>query len=69
MNAYAIFAVNEHLEFLIEDAARNRTNKPARPSLRQRIADATASVRLNFATAKYESSSILPKLEDYPYRG
>ena len=68
MNAYAIFAVNEHLEYLIEDAARNRSQKTG-PSLRQRIANATASVRLNFATAKYESSSILPKLEDYPYRG
>jgi hypothetical protein len=69
MNAYAIFAVNEHLEYLIEDAARNRANKPAGPSLRQRVANAASSVRLSFATAKYETSSILPKLEDYPYRG
>ena len=31
MNAYAIFAVNEHLEYLIEDAARNRVPEASRP--------------------------------------
>ena len=71
MNAYAIFAVNEHLEYLIDEAARNRAHKaamPAKPSLRQRAAAAAANFRLHVATT-YESSSIFPKLEDYPYRG
>lgn len=69
MNAYAIFAVNEHLEFLMDEAARNRTANAGKPSLRARIATAVQSLRLTVATATYETSSILPKLEDYPYRG
>jgi hypothetical protein len=69
VNAYAIFAVNEHLEFLLDEAARNRATKPVKPSLRQRIASATDKLRLSVATSTYETSSILPKLEDYPYRG
>jgi hypothetical protein len=69
VNAYAIFAVNEHLEFLIDEAAQNRMANAGKPSLRQRIASAVGSLRLRVATAKYDTSSILPKLEDYPYRG
>ena len=69
MNAYAIFAVNEHLEYLIDEAARNRANTVGKPSLSERIASAAEKVRLSVATAHYEMSSILPKLEDYPYRG
>jgi hypothetical protein len=68
VNAFAVFAVNEHLEFLREEAARNRAKKPAKPSLRNRIAAVSDKVRLNVATSTYEMSSILPKLEDYPYR-
>jgi hypothetical protein len=69
MTAYTIFAVNEHLEFLLEEAARNHATKAAKPSLRQRIAGGAAKFRLSVATATYETSSIFPKLEDYPYRG
>lgn len=69
MNAYAIFAVNEHLEYLIEDAARHRATRADKPSLRSRIAGAVAKVRDSVATRTYDASSILPKLEDYPYRG
>lgn len=69
MNAYAIFAVNEHLESLIDEAARNRLANVGKPSLSERIASAVQKVRLSVATATYEMSSILPKLEDYPYRG
>jgi ethanolamine ammonia-lyase large subunit len=68
LNAYAIFAVNEHLEFLLDEAARNRTPKASKPGLRSRIAAAVDKVRTSVATATYESTSILPKLEDYPYR-
>jgi len=69
MNAHAIFAVNEHLEYLIDEAARNRAAKVGKPSLRARIATAIDKVRDSVATSTYEMSSILPKLEDYPYRG
>ena len=69
MNAYAIFAVNEHLEYLIDDAARNRVSKARKPSLRSRIAAAVDKVRLSVAASTYETTSLLPKLEDYPYRG
>ena len=69
MNAYAIFAVNEHLEFLIDEAARNRTSKVGKPSLAKRIASAVESLRMSVDTTTYEKSSLLPKLEDYPYRG
>lgn len=68
MNAYAIFAVNEHLEFLLEEAARNRMPKAPQPGLRQRIGATVERLRERVATATYETSSILPKLEDYPYR-
>jgi hypothetical protein len=69
VNAYAIFAVNEHLEYLIDEAAKNRAANAGKPSLAKRVASAVASFRLTVATATYETSSILPKLQDYPYRG
>ena len=73
MNAYAIFAVNEHLEYLIDEAARNRAHKAAMPAPSRASASGPppppANVRLHVATATYETSSIFPKLEDYPYRG
>jgi hypothetical protein len=69
VNAYAIFAVNEHLEFLLDEAARNRAVNAGKPSLSARIAAAVRSLRMTTAATTYEMSSILPKLEDYPYRG
>jgi hypothetical protein len=68
LNAYAIFAVNEHLEFLLEEAARNRTPKANKPGLRSLLAAEVDKVRSSDATSTYEMSSIFPKLEDYPYR-
>jgi ethanolamine ammonia-lyase large subunit len=68
LNAYAIFAVNEHLEFLLEEAARNRTPKAHKPGLRARVASAVDKVRSSVAITTYETTSIFPKLEDYPYR-
>jgi hypothetical protein len=68
LNAYAIFAVNEHLEFLLDEAARNRTPKAHKPGLRSRIASRIDKVRTTLAESAHETSSILPKLEDYPYR-
>jgi hypothetical protein len=68
MNAFAIFAVNEHLEFLLDEAAQRRAVKSDKPSLFRRIASAASKAReaLN-AEADY-SKSILPTLDKYPYR-
>ncbi len=60
MNAYAIFAVNEHLEFLLEEAARNRMPKHQKPGLRSRIASAVDKVRSSVAGSTFETGSILP---------
>ena len=68
MNAYAIFAVNEHLEFLLGEAARNRATAPRRTGLRVRIATALANVRAAVKTPVVTVDSVLPQLNDYPYR-
>jgi hypothetical protein len=67
VNAYAIFAVNEHLEYLLDEAAQNRAVNAGKPSFLQRIEKAVQSLRMNFTDSG--SSQVLPKLEDYPYRG
>ena len=69
MNAYAIFAVNEHMQNLIDESARNRAAKVGKPSLAQRIASAIESLRMSVPATTNEMSSVLPRLEDYPYRG
>ena len=69
MNAFAIFAVNEHLEYLIDESARNRAANAGKPGLRKRIASALGGLQLNVAKATEDWGSILPKLDDYPYRG
>lgn len=63
MNAFAIFAVNEHLEFLLAEAAQRRALATEKPSLRQRIASAVASVRSAFDAEADYSRSILPRLD------
>ena len=68
MNAYAIFAVNEHLEYLLDEAAQNRAANAGKPSFSERVAKAVKSLRMSFADST-GTSSVLPKLEDYPYRG
>lgn len=65
MNAYAVFAVNEHLEYLLAEAAQRRAMPSDKPSLVKRIASA-ASVAL--AMPIDNRGTILPKLEDLPYR-
>ena len=67
MNAYAIFAVNEHLEYLLDEAAQNRAANAGKPSFLQRIEKAVQSLRMNFTDSG--TGQVLPKLEDYPYRG
>ncbi len=66
MNAYAVFAVNDHLEFLLDEAAKRRATKSQKPSLIKRIASAASEA---LAMPLDNRGSMLPKLEDYPYRG
>jgi hypothetical protein len=68
MNAYAIFVVNSHLQVLLDEAAARRALTVEKPGLRQRIASAAASVRTTIDSPADYSRSILPTLQDYPYR-
>jgi hypothetical protein len=68
MNLYTAFLVSEHMESLLDEAAKHRVFKSDKPSLFQRIASAASKAReLLNAEADY-SRSILPTLDDYPYR-
>ena len=69
MNAYAVFAVNEHLEYLLAEAAQRRLAQSDKPSVLKRIASAASSARQTLAMPMDNRGTILPKLEDYPYRG
>jgi hypothetical protein len=68
MNAYAIFVVNSHLQVLLDEAATRRQLKVEKPGLRQRIASAASSVKTAVTSPADYSRSILPDLQDYPYR-
>jgi len=70
VNVLAIYVANEMLR-----AGRDRAFEraiahalPAGPSLRDRIASAAAGLR-RLVGSPIESVAVLPKLEDYPYRG
>ena len=70
MNVLALYVANELLQ-----AERDRTLErryamlqlPAGPSLRDRIASAVAGLR-RLVGSPVQSTGVLPKLEDYPYR-
>lgn len=68
MNAYANLMVNNHLQVLLDEAAARRIFKAEKPSLRQRIASAASSVKTTLESPADYSRSILPTLQDYPYR-
>jgi hypothetical protein len=69
MNAFAVFAVNEHLEYLLAEAAQRRmADTLPKKTLRGRIASVATSVKSAFTTSAETTPSILPRLEDYPYR-
>ena len=68
MNAYAVFAVNNHLQELLDEAAANRRANVGKPSLRQRIASAASSVKTTLQSPADYSKSIIPTLQDYPYQ-
>ena len=68
MNSYSILIVNEHLDYLLEEAADRRAQTANRPGLLKRIASAAASVKTAIDAPADYSRSILPTLNDYPYR-
>ena len=69
MNAIAVLYVNEHLQELLDEAAERHALKPQRPSLRQRIASAASKAQASLGMPLDDRGTILPKLQDYPYRG
>jgi hypothetical protein len=69
MNAYAILAVNEHIETLRKEAAHNRTFGEQHPSIRQRVASTFAGLRHSLRVPADATGNLVPKLNDYPYRG
>jgi hypothetical protein len=69
MNAYAILAVNAHLQDLLDEAAANRMFSVEKPSLRVRIGSAASKAKVTLQSPADYSKSILPNLQDYPYRG
>jgi hypothetical protein len=69
MNAYAILAVNEHIETLRKEAAHDRNFGEQHPSIRQRVALTFAGLRQTLQVPVDTTGTLVPKLEDYPYRG
>lgn len=69
MNAFAILVVNEHLTQLRREAAERRANQSEKPGLRQRIASAAASASLRLSMPIDNRGTMIPSLQDYPYRG
>ena len=68
MNSYSILIVNEHLEYLLDEAAARRAQTAETPGLLRRIASAASSVKAAIEAPADYSQSILPTLNDYPYR-
>jgi hypothetical protein len=68
MNAYAIFAINDHLEFLLEEAAERRARDARKPRGRGRISSMVAAIRrsLDRPTANAESRGRI--VTDHPFR-
>ncbi len=68
MNAFAIFAVNEHLEFLLDEAAERRAREARKPRGRGRIARFLASLGRSIDDAAENAPRLVPTLTDYPYK-
>jgi hypothetical protein len=67
VNAYALLAVNEHLEYMRAESARRYRYTIPGPSFRDRIASAVNGLRRSLGGES--STTFLPALQDYPYRG
>ena len=69
MNAYAVLVVNQHLESLRAEAAHDRlVGQLQKASLRDRLTSVVSSVRSAIAEPADAGTSVLPTLNDYPYR-
>jgi len=68
MHRYTLLVVNEQLETQRAEAAARRSFRVERPSLRSRIAEASATMRAAFAVPA-DPAPGLPSLNGYPYRG
>jgi hypothetical protein len=68
MNAYAILAVNAHIQDLLDEAATRRMVSVEKPSLRVRIASAASRIKVTLQSPADYSRSIIPNFQDYPYR-
>ncbi len=68
MNSYSILMVNEHLDYLLEEAAALRAQTAGEPGLFKLIASAASWVKAAIEGPADYSKSILPTLNDYPYR-
>ena len=70
MNAIAIFTVNEHMQYLLDESAKRRAAHTAKPGIIERIGSTAASLRTALTRPVDYSNSILPpRLDEYPYRG
>ena len=69
MNAYTTFAVNAHIQDLLDEAAARRLTSAQKPGIIERIASAASSVKTTLQSPADYSKSIIPNLQDYPYRG
>ena len=70
MNVLSIYVVNELYQSRLDEAVawRMAHQIPSGPSLFDRIAAAGAGLRRLFGSP-IDSLAVMPKLEDYPYRG
>lgn len=69
MNAFAILAVNAHLQDLLDEAATRRMISVKKPGIGARIASAASRAKVVLQSPADYSRSIIPNLQDYPYRG
>ncbi len=67
MNAFAVFAVNAHIETLLEEAAERRAAAP-RPGLRQRIASLRIALRDAIEDAAETAPRMIPTNTAYPFQ-
>ena len=68
MNSYSILIVNEHLQYLLDEAAARRAQTAEKPGILRRIASAASSAKAAMDAPADYSRSIIPTLSDYPYR-
>ncbi len=68
MNAYAIFAVNDHLGSLLDEAAERRAREARTQRGRGRFARILASLSRSIDSAAESAPRLVPTLTDYPYR-